>query len=166
MQSYVLSTLLAHAHALGADDFRQRFPEAWLLWEPGEWQPPRDATEPARLDPLTPVAAGEPLAFALEPKPGAPEGEIDLGRGAECRLRVFDGTLSSRHLALRRKEAGWSVKDVGSKNGSWLEGKKLPAQEWVLLVSGARLTAGRVQLTFYLLPELLARLGALIGAGA
>ncbi len=159
MQSYVLSTLAARARALGAEEFRRRFPEAWLLWEPGEWQPPRDATEPARGgDPLTPVAAGEPLAFALEPKAGAEE--IDVGRGAECALRVFDGTLSSRHLVLRRDASGWAVKDVGSKNGSWLEGKKLPPQEWVALASGARLIAGHVQLTFSLAPELLARLSA------
>jgi len=166
MQSYVLSTLAAHARALGADDFRRRFPEAWLLWEPGEWQPPRDATEPAREDPLTPVAAGEPLGFALEPKAGGPEEEIDLGRGAECRVRVFDGTLSSRHLALRRDASGWSVRDVGSKNGSWLNGKKLAAGEWAPLESGARLTAGHVQLTFYLGRELLVRLGGLSAAGA
>jgi len=159
-QSYVLSTLTAHARALGESDFRQRFAEAWLLWEPGEWQPPRDATEPARRHTLTPAAVGEPLAFSLEPKPGAPEAEIDLGRGAECRVRVFDGTLSSRHLAFRREGAGWSARDVGSKNGSWLEGKKLSPQEWVPLASGARLTAGHVRLTFYLLPELLARLSA------
>jgi len=165
MQSYVLSTLQAHARAMGPEEFRQRFPKAWLLWEPGEWKPPRDATEPALQALLTPGTAGEPLAFAVEPKPGAPAGEIDLGRGAECQLRVFDGTLSSRHLALREEEAGWRVKDVGSKNGSWLEGNKLLAQQWVPLASGARLIAGRVLLTFYLLPELLERLASVSGAG-
>jgi len=156
MQSYVLSTLAARARAVGAEEFRKRFPDAWLLWEPGEWQPPRDATEPAKGgDPLTPVAAGEPLAFALEPKTGA---EIDLGRGAECALRVFDGTLSSRHLALRQDASGWAVRDVGSKNGSSLGEQKLQPQQWVALASGAKLIAGHVHLTFYLGPELLARL--------
>jgi len=65
-------------------------------------------------------------------------GEVDLcaiGRGEErtwtresgagesaLRLALPDGWMSTRHATVRRGDAGWMVRDEGSKNGTFLNG--------------------------------------------
>jgi transcriptional regulator with PAS, ATPase and Fis domain len=57
--------------------------------------------------------------------------EVVVGRGAERRLRrtgrrgeltLVDDELSRRHIQLRRLVGGWELVDVGSKNGTILNG--------------------------------------------
>lgn len=54
------------------------------------------------------------------------EGEtLTVGRDPECQLVLEDGRVSRRHARLRWNGSGWSLEDLGSKNGTSVNG--LPA---------------------------------------
>lgn len=42
------------------------------------------------------------------------------GTGAHLQIRVSDGWMSSTHVALEENQGQWSIRDCGSKNGSYL----------------------------------------------
>ncbi len=56
-----------------------------------------------------------------------PEGEVSIGRDAANQLWAEDGSLSRRHCVVRREGANCSVRDVGSRNGTRVNG--VPVQE-------------------------------------
>jgi pSer/pThr/pTyr-binding forkhead associated (FHA) protein len=78
----------------------------------------------------TPVAlkhaAGEGAA-TIETKLGRRE-EIVIGRGAECDVVIKDTKASRKHCRLLRKEDAFVLEDLGSKNGTYVEGKKISGQ--------------------------------------
>lgn len=70
---------------------------------------------PARLTILFPSAPARELIL--------PEGgEMVVGRGLECGVRVEDDRVSRRHAALIPGPAGWTVTDLKSKNGTQVDG--------------------------------------------
>ncbi len=48
-----------------------------------------------------------------------------IGRGAECDLTVADRQVSRRHARIRRARDGFVLEDLGSKNGTHLNGALL-----------------------------------------
>ena len=46
--------------------------------------------------------------------------EIVIGRGADCDIQVDRDSVSRRHAKVTRAGAGWSVSDLGSTNGSYV----------------------------------------------
>ena len=93
-------------------------PDDWLVWEAGPWRPPAAARETLLAGPGTRlVSAGESLVIALGAKDGGPA--VRLGRAPENDVVIDDGTLSRRHLVLRKDGAGgWTIEDAGSSNGT------------------------------------------------
>jgi pSer/pThr/pTyr-binding forkhead associated (FHA) protein len=53
---------------------------------------------------------------------------IVIGRGVECDVVVKDVKASRRHCRLVRKEDGFLLEDLGSKNGTYVDGKRISAQ--------------------------------------
>src|SRR5689334_29402 len=52
-----------------------------------------------------------------------PDGrEMVVGRGPECDVVLDDDRISRRHALLTCNESGWSVADLGSKNGLMIDG--------------------------------------------
>jgi FHA domain len=154
MKSFLVSQLARSFHGsapAALDAFCRTHPYAWVTWEPGAWRPPgkNTATVAALPQVLADARAGEALALALEGRPQSPE-RVRLGRAAECEIAINDGTLSSVHLLfVREPQGGWTVRDGGSRNGSWLDGERLEPGQPRPLTSGARLQAAQVSLTFY-----------------
>jgi hypothetical protein len=148
MKSYVLSTLLPELDLRDEAAFVRAHPHPWLLREPTAWHP----THPVGRTLLVPpteaaLSEGMALAIALEPTVrDAPE--ITLGRSPSCDLEIDEGTISQQHLAFVRDGEAWTVRDVGSTNGSWLEGVPLEPGAPVVLKEGARLQAAQVLFTF------------------
>jgi pSer/pThr/pTyr-binding forkhead associated (FHA) protein len=66
-----------------------------------------------------------------------PEGrETVVGRGTECGVVIDDDRVSRRHAALAPGSSGWTVADLGSKNGTRVDGvavtrAPLPASGWI-----------------------------------
>ncbi|MCB9545460.1 MAG: sigma 54-interacting transcriptional regulator [Myxococcales bacterium] len=76
-----------------------------------------------------PVCAAEPLG---------PGGVLELGRGQPFgRLRLDDGWMSRQHVRVRRRLDGWEVADVGSRNGTAVDGVVL--EDPVRVKAGPRL---------------------------
>lgn len=66
-----------------------------------------------------------------------------IGRAAPCELRIDDPSLSSRHCQLRMRFGLLWVEDLGSTNGTFIDGHRI-SRPSVLRV-GATLQAGLVQ---------------------
>ena len=49
-------------------------------------------------------------------------GPWTIGRAEACRLVIAHGTVSRRHAAIKRVEGGFEVRDLGSLNGTWVNG--------------------------------------------
>lgn len=163
LKSYLLSAFVrSHGH-LDEDAFRRAEPHPWLIWEAGPWKPGGARTLVSFARP-TPVPAPrvpkgiEVLAFAFNVKDDAPEPQVTLGRGDGCDILINDGTVSTQHLVFLRGAEGWLVQDVGSRNGSTMQGAPLKAGKPTLLRSQSRLTAGSVDFSFYEPNDMLWRL--------
>lgn len=76
-------------------------------------------------------------------------GTAVVGRGATCDVTLDDETVSRRHLELRALDGAWLAVDLGSMNGTWLDGQRvararvLPGDELVLGDCGVALGAPR-----------------------
>ena len=55
-----------------------------------------------------------------------PEGEATVGRGDDCTVSLAQDTGVSRlHVRLRRYGRSWCIRDLGSANGTFLNGRRL-----------------------------------------
>lgn len=73
------------------------------------------------------------------------EGEIVIGREAACDLAIEDGTVSRRHAAVRAEGGRVFVRDLGSRNGIRVQGRKTDAAD---LSPGDILHVGSIQMRF------------------
>ncbi len=153
MKSWLLSTLRSQYAAGGQAHFVSAAPHAWILWEPGSWKPPQRKTMSmpivtevvlAGAPPRSSQPGAEALVIALE----VLRRPVVLGRHEECDLFLNDATLSARHLAFHHGGTGWAVEDLGSTNGTRVNGDRLGVGVKVGLGVGARVQAGQVLLTF------------------
>jgi FHA domain-containing protein len=150
MQSFLLSVLAEQYGRTPVADFAARFPDPWLLWEAGNWAPAQSNTLSVTQqgDDLALPSDGkaEALAFQLRPHPG--KTEIAVGRAPPSDVMVNDGTLSKRHATLVRNDRSWSLRDEGSRNGSWVSEVIAAPGKLVPLVSGCRVRLGTARLIF------------------
>jgi hypothetical protein len=149
--SLLLSALVRKFRGAGCEALRQGHPHDWLVWEPGAWKPPaKDGSTLAVIRIPTPSPSqGEALAIALVPR-GPRGAQLTVGRGSANDIEINDATLSQLHLLLMQGDGGeWTVRDAGSKNGTWLDGVPLQPGVPLALRDGARIQAAHVCLTYY-----------------
>jgi len=68
-----------------------------------------------------------------------------IGRSRECDLRVADGNASRRHAEVVREGDAYFVVDLGSTNGTELNGRRVTRE---VLSDGDRITIGATDLVF------------------
>lgn len=51
--------------------------------------------------------------------------EVLVGRLAECQVRLNDANVSRRHAAFIRLDDGWALTDLGSTNGTQVNGREI-----------------------------------------
>jgi hypothetical protein len=68
---------------------------------------------------------------------------VVIGRGAEADLRLTDTGVSRRHAELRPAGEGLEVHDLGSTNGTWVNGQRVQSAS---LRDGDRVTVGTTEL--------------------
>jgi hypothetical protein len=73
------------------------------------------------------------------------DGTITIGRAADCAVRLSDASVSRRHAEVRRSGDGWTIVDLGSTNGTRVNGA--PATER-RLQDGDAITVGDAALRF------------------
>lgn len=70
---------------------------------------------------------------------------IVIGRSRECDLRIADGNASRRHAEVVQEGADYVVVDLGSTNGTELNGRRITRE---ILTDGDRITIGATNLVF------------------
>jgi adenylate cyclase len=76
------------------------------------------------------------------------QSELRIGRGEQNDLRLNDASVSRHHAFLRRVDGRYLLSDVGSQNGTFVNGRQVHAPS--ALQSGDRIRAGTTELTFHL----------------
>ena len=73
-------------------------------------------------------------------------GRVTVGKDEQNDLVLDDPTVSRLHAVLERFAAGWCVTDLGSSNGTFLNGERIWAQQ--RLRHGDEVRVGRTRLLF------------------
>ena len=105
-----------------------------------------------------------PLRLRLLPSPGAGGGrgpseeraielpddtrEIRIGRRADLELPLPYPALSNLHARLVRAADGWRVEDLGSTNGTRVDGRPLVSGAGRPIAAGAQISLGQVTVVF------------------
>ncbi|MBP7147347.1 MAG: SpoIIE family protein phosphatase [Acidobacteria bacterium] len=74
-----------------------------------------------------------------------------IGRGAENEISIPDGKLSRHHAELTDTGSGWQVADTGSKNGTFVNGRRISAP--TILGPGDLIAFGSSRLVFGEAPQ-------------
>lgn len=53
------------------------------------------------------------------------DAELVIGRDPECDICISDRQVSRTHAVIRREGDGFTIQDLSSKNGTWLNGERL-----------------------------------------
>lgn len=78
---------------------------------------------------------------------------VRIGQGTQNEIAIDDDTVSTRHAQLEFAAGAWKLTDLGSKNGTYLEGLRLEPDLPVVLNDGANVRFGAVKLQFVAHPE-------------
>ena len=73
-----------------------------------------------------------------------------IGRGSEADIVVNDSGVSRRHLELRITPTGVIATDLGSTNGTFVEGHRIDA---ATLLDGNQIVIGRTKILFWTHPD-------------
>lgn len=68
-----------------------------------------------------------------------------VGRSGQAKVSIKDDGLSRRHFIILRQGEGYLIKDLNSRNGTWLDGHRVFAQK---LRHNDRIRAGRTVFLF------------------
>jgi len=105
----------------------------------GEAREERPAASAARPGRFLIVRDEEEIALA--------PGDNVLGRDPSASVRIDDATVSRQHARIFVTSRDATIEDLGSKNGTFLDGKRVRARP-VRLAAGQQIQVGSVFLTF------------------
>ena len=71
------------------------------------------------------------------------EPEHLVGRKPACALYLDMKYVSGQHAIFRYSREHWELRDLGSRNGTWLDGVLLKAGEWARVHVGAKISFGK-----------------------
>lgn len=73
-----------------------------------------------------------------------------LGRSANCDIRIDSARVSSHHAGIQWGNEGWEVRDLGSRNGTFVDGRRLDAGQRMPVDRGAKISLARDAVEFEL----------------
>lgn len=82
------------------------------------------------------------------------DAECVIGRAPDCTVSITDGSISSRHARVVRSAEGFSIEDLQSRNGTFVNGEKVDKPR--LLADGDVVRLGKVIMTFNVAQEAIA----------
>jgi FHA domain-containing protein/uncharacterized protein DUF1707 len=87
---------------------------------------------PAARPPLTRLLSRlvpRPRGLGLPVADDLLRARLVIGRSAACELVLSDDTVSRRHAELRIEDGTWLLRDLGSSNGTWVNGRRVVEAE-------------------------------------
>ena len=121
-------------------------PSMTMIYTPEELSPevaPAAAEPEPELEPPREVVT---LSFEGREVPVTGD-RVVLGRSRECDIRLADANASRRHAEVRHEDGSYWVIDLGSTNGTELNGRRV---ERAQLSDGDRITLGATDIRFRL----------------
>jgi pSer/pThr/pTyr-binding forkhead associated (FHA) protein len=108
--------------------------------------PSQDGGPPSGVAPGEAVAPAEERAFEILADPD----QIRLGRQPGLEIELPFASVSTVHARITRGQTpgDWWLEDLGSTNGTWLEGTRLAARRPAPLRAGQRLRIATVEMLF------------------
>jgi pSer/pThr/pTyr-binding forkhead associated (FHA) protein len=79
--------------------------------------------------------------------------ETVVGRSSECNLRIPSGKVSRQHCIIRIEESRVLVRDLGSANGTEIDGVTIPPEIDVPVAPGSTMVVGPIKFVFEFTPE-------------
>lgn len=128
-----------------------------LVTAPQATMPPRTAAlEPDEAVVVQPVAAtmSTPVAGAITSAIVTDDGQrhvldterVTIGRQSGCTIVIRDTNVSREHAQLRRRPNGWTLRDLGSTNGTKLNGVRVEGEQ--MLANGDVIMLGAIKVMF------------------
>jgi hypothetical protein len=71
---------------------------------------------------------------------------VTIGRQSSCSIVIRDTNVSREHVQLRRRPNGWTLRDIGSTNGTKLNGVRVEGEQ--MLANGDVIMLGAIKVTF------------------
>jgi hypothetical protein len=71
---------------------------------------------------------------------------VTIGRQSDCTITIRDTNVSREHVQLRRRPNGWTLRDLGSTNGTKLNGVRVEGEQ--MLANGDVIMLGAIRVTF------------------
>lgn len=147
MEWLSLAALTKECAALPPESFAERYPAPFLLEvnpESGDFT----SGDTRDFDPQSLKQQPSPsLSASLIINFGQGEDFI-LGRSKSCQLKVSHASVSERHCQFQRVGTLWSIQDLTSRNGTYLNGRRLNQGEQSPLRFGSKIMAGEAQFLF------------------
>ncbi len=94
---------------------------------------------PANRGHLIPAGGGMPIALK--------DDHMLVGRAKGCAIRLTDSGVSARHCELEFLDGYWLVRDLGSRNGTKVDGKKIE-QKWLFPKSLLQISTLRFKIMY------------------
>jgi DNA-binding transcriptional ArsR family regulator len=82
------------------------------------------------------------------------DSECVIGRAADCAISIPDGSISSKHARVMRTPEGFTIEDLQSRNGTFVNGEKVDKSR--PLADGDVVRLGKVIMTFNVAQEAVA----------
>lgn len=76
-----------------------------------------------------------------------------VGRDPSADVVMGSRLVSAEHALIRWVDMGWTLRDLGSRNGTWVDGRKLSPGEEVQVFPGAMLAFGGPDVSWMMLSE-------------
>lgn len=67
------------------------------------------------------------------------DARVVVGRGGGADLRISDARVSAEHACIAWGRGGWTIRDLGSRNGTYVNGERLDPGQAVALSTGLRI---------------------------
>ena len=104
--------------------------------------------QPIAASMSTPVAGAITSAIVLEDgtRHVLETERVTIGRQSGCTITIRDTNISREHAQLRRRPNGWTIRDLGSTNGTKLNGVRVEGEQ--MLANGDVIMLGAIKVTF------------------
>lgn len=124
-----------------------------LVTAPTPLQPRTDSNEAVVIQPIA-ASMATPIAGAITSALITPDGvrhvleteRVTIGRQSGCTVVIRDTNVSREHAQLRRRPNGWTLRDLGSTNGTKLNGVRVDDEQ--MLADGDVIMLGAIKVTF------------------